>query len=192
MTAKIAKTHGTLKKTDAAVFDAVKMLLCGVSCDVVRYAFVAAGYRYRAIEKILDEAHVIKKAHLDSSVLPSRIEIVEMHKILYADALQAQKLDTATKVLRSLTDVVLSSPEGHEDFDEQNPRAYLTALLSAQASGKFVPATVLAATARAVNALDVSAQDPSPEVEVIDITPPKTVAEASIRALKIISGGVKK
>jgi hypothetical protein len=174
------------------VHDAQKMLLCGVAVDVAVFAFAARGHSQRDALSIVRAGARRRADRLANAVMPTRIEIVEMHRILFADALSAQKLDTATKVLRSMTDLVVSEPElpAGLAFDQENPRAYLVAVLNALGQGKHIPAAVIAAVARAVNACvnepdDDDGKDDGKEPS----PPPANVAEAAQRALHLISGG---
>lgn len=171
------------------VYDARRMLACGLAADVVLQSMKRhARLTESAAARVVKEARRQHKLHLSSVDLPTRVEVIEMHRSLYADAMEAKKYDTAAKVLRSLTDIVMSAPDvGGIEFDPAKPGDYLVALLKQQAAGRHIPAAVLAAAARAINAVPREEEEAKEDAKEEDV--PKSAAEAAERALRIIAGG---
>jgi hypothetical protein len=175
------------------VYEARKMLACGLAADVARHSLQHHAKLTQAeAEGVIKAARRQLKAHLEQAEAPTRAELIEMHRALYADCMAGNKprLDTAAKVLRSLTDVVLSMPDTGGAFDEKDPRGYLVTLLQRQAQGRHVPPAVMAAAARAVATLAAGEPEgPGKGDDAAPSPPPATLAEAAERALRIVQGG---
>ncbi len=166
-------------------------LSLGHTDEDVRTMLELEGVSPPAAKTVLGRAKARKDKAIEAAKAPTQTELLHMHHMVLHQALQAGRVDVAQRELTAIGALVSDAPDmTGVTYDHEKPRVTLEQMLAAVARGQRISPAMLAATAKAVAALELGLE-PETDKDGKPLAKPQTMEEFQARALALINGASK-